>query len=128
MADLTQQLANMGALLNITGVPSVTQPGEHIIASLAPPLSLLNFTEIVEQDISLDLIAKNVVFTNTNLADPAFIEDPSITKILPLFNMLTLPPSLDNSGVPGLIGKLKGKLPIAIPSQAAPNISVVWRV
>ena len=128
MADLTQQLTNMGALLNIAGVPPSTQPGEHVIASLVPPLSVLNFTEIVQLPVSLDFIAKDVVFTNTNFAAPGFVEDPNITKILPLFNMLTLPPSIDNSGVPGLIGKLKGTLPVAIPSEAAPDISVVWRV
>lgn len=128
MADLSPQLANMGALLNIVGIPSSVQPGEPILASLAPPLSLLNFTEIVEQDINLDFIAKNVVFSNVNLADPAFVEDPNIAKILPLFNLLTLPPSLDNSGVPGLIGKLKGKFPIAIPTEAAPKLTIIWRI
>lgn len=128
MADLTQQLANMGALLTIAGVPAIVQPGEHVLVSLHPPLSLLNFTTIEEKDINLNFIAKEVVFSNVNLADPAFVEDSDISKIMPLFNLLTLPPTIDNAGVPGLIGKIKGTLPVAIPSQAAPELTILWKI
>jgi hypothetical protein len=128
MADLTQQLAQMGSLLNINGIPSFAQPGQQIVASLSPALTVLHFTEIVQEDISLDFIAKDVVFTNKNILDPAFVEDPAIAKILPLFNLTAIPPTIDNSGVPGLIGKLKGKIPVAIPSEAAPTLTVNWKI
>src|SRR5687767_9073757 len=117
MADLATSLSQLGSLLNIAGVPATAQPGQAIGASLAPPLGPLRFTEIIEQDISLDLIAKNVVFANDDIASPAFVEDAELVKILPLFNLATLPPSLDTSGTGGLIGKLKGKLPLAVPTE-----------
>ncbi len=128
MADLSQQLENMGSLLNISGVPSQVQTSQHVVASLAPALSLLNFTEIVMQEIDFDFIGKGVVFTNTDFADPNFAGDTDITKIAPLFNLLTIPPSNDSSGVQGLIGKIKGMMPVAVPQEAAPDISVTWKV
>lgn len=118
----------MGALLHIAGVPATAQPGQPLAVSLAPPLSPLRFTEIVQQDVDFDLIAKNVVFANDDIASPTFVEDDEIVKILPQFNLATVPPSVDASGTAGLIGKLKGKLPIPVPTEAAPSIAVTWRV
>jgi hypothetical protein len=115
-------------LLSIAGIPSTANPGQQLQAFLQPPLSVLNFVDVELHDVDLDLIAKDVVFANKNLADPNFITDSNIVKILPLFNLLSVPPSVDNSGVPGLIGKLKGKLPVAIPKTEAPSISVRWRI
>src|SRR5258706_3269008 len=128
MADLTEQLSQLGSLLSIAGVPATAQPGQTISPSLVPPLSLLHFTDIVQQPVSLDFIAKDVVFSNTNFNSPTFVEDASITKILPLFNLTSIPPTLDTSGAPGLIGKLKGTLPVAGPSEAAPSIAVIWKI
>ncbi|HEX2061097.1 MAG TPA: hypothetical protein VHK90_10175, partial [Thermoanaerobaculia bacterium] len=128
MADLATALSQLGSILSIAGVPATAQPGQAISASLAPPLSPLRFTEIVQQDVSLDLIAKNVVFANDDITAPDFVEDAELVKILPTFNLATLPPSLDTSGTAGLIGKLKGTLPLAIPTEAVPTIAVIWRV
>ncbi|HEX6084815.1 MAG TPA: hypothetical protein VF266_09845 [Thermoanaerobaculia bacterium] len=128
MADLATTLAQTGSLLAIAGVPATAQPGQAITASLVPPLSPLRFTEIIERDISLDLIAKNVVFANDDIASPGFVEDAALVKVLPQFNLTTLPPSLDTSGTAGLIGKLKGKFPIAVPTEEAPSLSVTWQV
>jgi len=128
MADLTEQLAQLGSLLSIAGVPATAQPGQAISTSLVPPLSLLHFTDIVQQPVSLDFIAKDVVFSNTNFNSPAFVEDASITKIVPLFNLTSIPPTVDSSGTQGLIGKLKGTLPVAVPSEAAPTLAVVWKI
>jgi hypothetical protein len=128
MADLTDQLAQAGSLLSIAGVPATAQPGQLISTSLVPPLSLIHFTDIVQQDVSLDFIAKDVVFSNTNFNSPSFVEDPSIAKILPLFTLTSVPPTVDTSGTPGLIGKLKGTFPVAVPSDIAPTIAVVWKI
>lgn len=128
MADLATSLAQLGSLLNIAGVPATAQPGQAIAASLVPPLAPLRFTEIIERDISLDLIAKDVVFANRDITSPGFVEDSALVKVLPFFNLTAVPPSLDTSGTGGLIGKLKGKLPIAVPTEEAPSIVVAWRI
>jgi len=128
MADLTDQLTQAASLLSIAGVPATAQPGQLISTSLVPPLSLLHFTDIVQQDVSLDFIAKDVVFSNTNFNSPTFVEDASIAKILPLFNLTSVPPTVDTSGTPGLIGKLTGTFPVAVPSDIAPTIAVVWKI
>lgn len=128
MADLTQQLADAGSLLHILGVPGSANPGQHLTIGLAPPLPTLTFTDVVPQAVSLDFIAKQVVFTNKNLADPNFVTDPNIQKILPLFNLGVVPPTVDTSGVPGLIGKLKGMFPVAVPTTEVPKMEVTWKI
>jgi hypothetical protein len=128
MATLSEQLGQAAAALSIAGVPATAQPGQPITASLAPPLTALHFTDIVDTDVNLDFIAKDVVFTNANIADPAFAGDPALQKIKPLFNFATVPPSLDTSGVGGLIGKIKGTIPIPIPVEAIPKLTVHWAI
>ena len=124
MPTLADQLAQMAAAMNIAGVPGTAQPGQLVTASLAPPLTPLHFTDVVPTDISLDFIAKEVVFSNANIASPTFVEDPAIAKIKPLFNFLTVPPTTDASGVGGLIGKIKGTIPLPIPVEAIPKLTV----
>lgn len=124
---LTQQLTDMAALLSIVGAPGTAQPGQALQLGLAPPISPINFTEFVDKDLSLDFIAKQVMFTNKNFAAPGWIDDKNIAKILPFFT-LTPPIAADPSGVPGLVGKLTGKLPVPVPSTAAPTIAVQWVV
>jgi hypothetical protein len=128
MPTLADQLAQMAAAMNIAGVPGTAQPGQLVTASLAPPLTPLHFTDVVPTDISLDFIAKEVVFSNANIASPNFVEDPAIAKIKPLFNFLTVPPTADASGVGGLIGKIKGTIPLPIPVEAIPKLTVQWHV
>src|SRR5882724_6870945 len=130
MADLTQQLADMGSLLNIVGAPGTVQPGQVVHLGLEPPLTPLSFTDIVDKDISVDFIAKQVVFTRTDFASATWLDAIVISKILPLFNLLTIPPTADPAptGVPGLLGRLKGKLPVPVPSTAAPRITVAWKI
>ena len=128
MATLSEQLAQAANALNIAGVPATAQPGVPITASLAPPLTALHFTDVVPTDVNLDFIAKDVVFSNANFNSPGFVDDPAITKIKPLFNLATIPPSLDTSGVGGLIGKIKGTIPFPIPVEAIPRLTVHWEV
>ena len=53
---------------------------------------------------------------------------PTRSNIRPLFNLATVPPSIDASGVPVLVGKLKGTIPVAVPTTAAPQLTVIWSV
>jgi hypothetical protein len=128
MTTLAEQLSQTASSLNVVGVPSNVQPGQMITASIAPPISALHFTDVVDTMINLDFIAKDVVFTNKIPTSAGFVDDPAITKIAPLFNLLTVPPSLDGSGVEGLVGKIKGTIPLPIPVEALPKLSVNWRV
>lgn len=128
MATLPEQLAQAADALSIAGVPATAQPGQPITASLAPPLSALHFTDTVDTDVNLDFIAKDVVFSNDDITSPGFVDDPALEKIKPLFNFATLPPSLDSSGVGGLIGKIKGTIPFPIPVEAIPKLTVHWEV
>jgi hypothetical protein len=128
MATLSEQLAQAADALSIAGVPATAQPGQPITASLTPPVSALHFTDVVNTDVSLDLIAKDVVFTNSDITDPAFVDDPALTKIKSLFNFGTVPPSLDTSGVGGLIGKIAGTIPLPVSVEAFPKLTVHWAV
>lgn len=136
MANLTQQLTDIANLLHIAGAPAFAQPGQQVTTTLAPALGPIAFTDIVDQPVNLELILKQVVFTDTGfaapgttVATPAWIEDPDISKILPMFNLAAgAIPTLDNSGVPGLIGRCKGNFPVAVPGEAIPTLTVEWTV
>ena len=128
MATLSEQLVQAAAALNIVGVPAPAQPGQPVTASLAPPLTAVHFTDTVDTDINLDFIAKDVVFSNGNITDPGFVDDAVLQKIKPLFNFATVPPSLDPTGVGGLIGKIKGTIPFPISVEAIPRLTVRWAV
>ena len=62
MATLSEQLQQAAEALSIAGVPATPQPGQTVTASLAPPLTAVQFTEAVPTDVGLDLIAKDVRF------------------------------------------------------------------
>ena len=128
MATLSEQLTQAAAALSIAGVPGTAQPGEPVTASLAPPLTAVQFTETVPTDVGLDLIAKDVVFTNSDINDPNFAGDPALTKIKPLVDFTTVPPSLDTSGVGGLIGRIEGTLALPVSVSAIPKMTVEWQV
>lgn len=128
MPDLAQSLQQAGSLLRIEGLPATVSPGQTVRASLGPPLTALEFVEIQPSAIDVNFIAKEVVFTKQNFAAAGFVEDPNITKVLPLFNLAAVPPAVDASGVPGLIGKLRGTIPVAVPTTTAPQLTVVWSV
>lgn len=125
----------MAGPTTITGVPAFANPGEMIRASLAPAVETTTVTEIVNRAVSFDFIAKQVVFSNKNYAPPgstvptdSWIEDSNVAKILPLFNLLTVPPSADSSGVPGLIGTVNGTIPMTVQTDVLPTLAVEWTV
>jgi hypothetical protein len=128
MADLTQQLADMIAQLNIVGAPVTANPGQAVHLGLAPPPTAVSFTDIIDRNISVSFIAKDVVFTRKDFASPTWLDDPAIAKVLPFFNLTAVPPTADPSGVPGVLAHLTGVLPVAVPSVAAPRMTVAWTV
>jgi hypothetical protein len=128
MPTLSEQLQQAAEALSIAGVPATVQPGQPVTASLAPPLTVVQFTEAVPTDVGLDLIAKDVVFTNSNITDSSFAGDPALTKIKQLINFTTVPPSLDTSGVGGLIGRIQGTIALPVSVSAIPTVSVRWQV
>src|SRR5215212_421928 len=128
MAILSQQLADAAAALNIAGVPAIAQLGVPVTATLSPPLTAVQFTDFVNTDVSLDFVAKDVVFQKTDITDPAFAGDPALVKIKPLFNLATVPPATDTSGTGGLIGKIVGTIAMPVPVNVAPKLTVVWTI
>ena len=128
MTTLIDLLTQIGGNLHVSGVPATAQAGQHIVAGVSPALQTISVTEIVDHPVSLDLLAKDVVFSNTAFGTPGWIDDPAIAKTLPLYNMALAIPALDNSGVPGLVGKLKGTFPVAVPGEALPKLAITWTV
>lgn len=126
---VTDQLTGALGLMQIAGVANAVPAGQQITATLAPLPGALQLTEIVQQEVSLDLIAKQVVFTDTDFSDPGWLDDPQIAKILPMFNLAAgAIPVVDGSGVPGLVGRLKGMLPVPVSTEMVPTMTVQWLV
>lgn len=136
MSAITDALDTFLATMTIVGGSQSAAPGMPLSFSLAPGLSTLSIVDIIEQPMSLDLIAKNVDFSNVTFADPGnagvatpgWIQDAMINNLPGEFDLTRVPPTLDKTVVPGLIGKLIGKLPIAIPRTIAPTLTVEWKI
>lgn len=97
------------------------QTGLPVSIGIVPDIAQLQLTNIELVDVDLDFIGKGVIFQNDDLSDS------TVTGILPIFDLSTIPPSID-SGVQGLIGKLKGKFPVAVPAELQPTLDITWHV
>ena len=98
-----------------------SQPGIPITVGIVPDISEVRVTDIQMVNIDWDFIGKGMIFTN---ADPT---DPTTTGILPIFDLTTVPPSIDN-GVQGLLGKIRGQMPVPVPTDILPRLEVTWQV
>ncbi|HKX84848.1 MAG TPA: hypothetical protein VJL58_11550 [Pyrinomonadaceae bacterium] len=101
--------------------PTNVQPGIPLSIGIVPDVSQVRTTEIQMVPLDLDFIGKGVIFPNANPADP------TTTGPLPIQNLLTVPPSI-TPGVQGLLGKIKGNLPVAIPTDVLPRLDVTWQI
>ena len=95
--------------------------GMPVTLSIVPDVSTARITEIRMVDVDFELIAKGVVFANGDLNDPA------TTGTLPIQDLVTDPPAVA-PGVPGLLGRIRGRMPVAVPSDVAPTLQVTWEV
>jgi hypothetical protein len=115
LTDLLNSLS-----LQPAGTTSAT-PGVPVSIGIVPDISQVRVTEIQLVDVDFDFIGKGVIFTTD---DPS---DPTRTGPLPLYNLTSIPPSVV-PGVQGLIGKIKGKFPVPVPTDVLPRLDVTWRV
>lgn len=101
--------------------PALAPVGQPVTFGVVPDITRVSITEVRMVDVALDFIGKGVIFPNTDLNDSA------VTGALPFFNFTTVPPSTGN-GVQGLIGRLRGQMPVAVPTEVLPQVQVSWRV
>lgn len=97
------------------------QAGAPLSIGIVPDVSQSTVSDIQLVDIDLEFIGKGVIFENNDLADT------TILGSLPLVDMTHIPPTLTD-GVQGLLGRIKGKMPVAVPSDIRPRLEVKWRV
>lgn len=100
---------------------TTVQPGTPVSVGIVPDISQVRVTEVQLVDVDLDFIGKGVIFPNANPSDS------TTTGSLPIHDLTTVPPSI-TPGVQGLIGKIKGKMPVAVPTDVLPRIEVTWQV
>lgn len=136
MSDITDALATFLSSMSIVGGSQPANSGAPLSFSLAPDPSSLTMIDIVDHPVSLDLIAKNVDFQNVTFADPAapgvatpeWIADAVVQRLPGQFDLTKVPPTVDLNVVPGLIGKITGTLPVAVPRSIVPTMTVVWTI
>jgi hypothetical protein len=115
--DAVQALARAFQVVLSPGTD--VQPGQPLAAKLVPPAEL-TVPGALPADIDLTLVAKNVRFTKVDLADPDLLGGaPFIRPVGATADALSaaeLPVTGDDAvqGVPGLIGKLQGTIPLPI--------------
>lgn len=98
------------------------QIGVPFSAGIAPSIDGVQVTDTLDVPITFELIAKGMVFADDTLSGPT---STSVLQPLPFINFTTVPPSVSN-GVPGLLGRLSGSLPV--PIQVPVKLEVQWSV
>jgi hypothetical protein len=110
-------------LASLTLQPSSTtaEIGVPVVFTIHPDLSTVQVTEVQMVDVDFEFMAKGFVFANADL------DDPATTGTLPIQDLVSNPPAV-TPGVPGLLGRLRGKMPVAVPVEVAPRLEVEWKV
>lgn len=118
--SLTDTLKALRDTLSIQPSSSQTlQIGVPFKASIAPTIDGIQVTDTLDVPIAFDLIAKEMVFSNANIADSTVLQP------VPFVDVTTVPPST-RPGVPGFLGRLSGSLPV--PIQVPIRLEVEWSV
>ncbi len=111
-------------LLNaLTLQPSTTvaEVGMPVTFTILPDIATARVTEVQMVDVDLEFMAKGFAFPDADL------DAWTPTGPLPIQDLVSDPPAV-TPGVPGLLGRLRGKFPVAVPVDVAPRIEVTWRV
>lgn len=110
-------------LASLTLQPSSTtaEIGVPVAFTIHPDLSTVQVTEVRMVDVDFEFMAKGFVFATPDL------DDPTTTGALPIQDLVSNPPAV-TPGVPGLLGRLRGKMPVAVPVEIAPRLEVEWKV
>lgn len=122
MAGAQEVLDTLIATMTAVAKP---KPGGYAHdATVAPLPGQIDVTEILQGDVGLTWITKDVRFTDHQLvADltPATLATEILGGI-PLGGVAPLP------GVPGLLGQLEGAVPLLSTSKLAVTVAVTWEV
>ena len=110
-------------LASLTLQPSSTtaEVGVPVTFTIHPDLATVQVTEVRMVDVDFELMAKGFIFATPDL------DDATTTGTLPIHD-LTSDPAVVTPGVPGLLGRLRGKMPVAVPVDVAPRLEVEWKV
>lgn len=126
LTDVLQGVLNgLSAVLTTSDRP---QPGQPVGAKVIPPLGEIDATDIVSGDLDLTWITKDVMYQTSdvepNLAGGAL--NTATVAGQPLLG--TLGNIISTPGVPGLLGQLKGSLPLPMSGTFPVSASVTWEV
>lgn len=110
-------------LASLTLQPSSTtaEIGVPVAFTIHPELSTVQVAEVQMVDVDFEFMAKGFVFATADL------DDPTTTGTLPIQDLVSNPPAV-TPGVPGLLGRLRGRMPVAVPVEIAPRLEVEWKV
>lgn len=122
---LDAALASLSATTIGTNAPPV---GQAVVAGLTPSLDDLEIIEALTGDLDLVWVGKDVLFDTSDL-EPSFDPvdlDAATTGSQPAVTtggtLVTLPDT------PGLLGQLKGSIPVGLGVQVPVTVTVTWRV
>jgi hypothetical protein len=107
--------------LSLQPSSTLAEIGVPITFTILPDLGSVQVTEVRMVDVDFEFMAKGFVFTNDDL------DDLTTTGTLPIQDLVSNPPAV-LPGVPGLLGRLRGQMPVAVPVDVAPRLEVVWQV
>lgn len=103
-------------------------PGEIVTARLTPSIDELDVTDALSGDLDLTFISKDVLYddpdpeSSLDLADLASVITGGQPFVSPVGSLITLP------GVPGVIGQLRGTIPLPMSASVPVQVSVTWEV
>jgi hypothetical protein len=103
------------------------QPGQLVTATIVPLPDRLQATDIVTGELDLTWVGKDVMYGDSDL-EPSFAPaDLDLATIGP--KPITGATGIIGgiSGTPGLLGQLKGGIPIAAPGTYPVSVHVTWR-
>ena len=107
--------------LSLQPSSTIAEIGVPITFTILPDLGSVQVTELRMVDVDFEFMAKGFVFANDDL------DDATTTGTLPIQDLVSNPPAV-LPGVPGLLGRLRGQMPVALPVDVAPRLEVVWQV
>ena len=107
--------------LSLQPSSTLAEIGVPITFTILPDLASVQVTEVRMVDVDFEFMAKGFVFANDDL------DDVTTTGTLPIQDLVSNPPAV-MPGVPGLLGRLRGQMPVAVPVDVAPRLEVTWAV
>ncbi|HEX2079633.1 MAG TPA: hypothetical protein VHG08_18040, partial [Longimicrobium sp.] len=118
-------LNDLAATLRISAA-GAAQPvaGQPVTAGIVPPLDQLQVTDVLNGNLNLTWVTKDVRYNAATL-EPSLLPadlNPRILGGIPLGGVSPLP------GVPGVLGQLAGTIPLSSAASIPVGLEVEWSV